>query len=127
MNLLLDTAAFIWLINGAHELTPAAREAIQRSVTVNLSIVSLWEMQIKDQNGKLRLPDPPRQLARIACPLHHILIQLVEPDDIFMLEQLPMLHADPFDRLLVAQAMEHDMVIVTPDRFIRQYPVNTLW
>lgn len=128
MKLLLDTCAFVWLVSASDQLGPQARRRLDaHDADLCLSDVSVWELCLKWQAGKLRLPAPPRlwverqaelwQLERIPLAVEHY----------YRTTELPDLHRDPFDRLLVAQAIERGMTLVTPDDQVRRYPVATLW
>jgi PIN domain nuclease of toxin-antitoxin system len=125
--LLLDTCTFIWLASEPDRLSKAARAALDRAKDIVLSDVSVWEICLKWQAGKIALPAPPRswvgeqvrewRLERLAVELEHL----------YRSVEIPALHRDPFDRLLVAQTIVHDAKIVTPDPAIHQYPVATVW
>lgn len=128
MKLLLDTAVFLWLSYDAPEISEKARDAFQDpSHDVFLSVVSAWEIGVKSQLGKLPLPTPAEvfvpslreQLSVASLPLD-------EPSTLH-LAKLPSLHRDPFDRMLICQAIEHGLTLLTPDHQLRQYPVRTLW
>ena len=128
MRLLLDTCAFLWLAAEPKRLGPRARKAIDaRDAVLVVSDVSIWEVCLKWQAGKLTLPAPPRrwfgeQIARWGVrPLP------LTAEHLFRATELPVLHRDPFDRLLVAQAIEGDLTLVTPDPAIVAYPVAVLW
>ncbi|MCD6290170.1 MAG: type II toxin-antitoxin system VapC family toxin [Anaerolineae bacterium] len=130
MNVLLDTHTFLWWIGDDPRLSPRAREVIADGEnTVFLSAASGWEIAIKARLGKLRLTGT-RDLERFvveqiatnaftALPVHlsHALHAYT----------LPLLHRDPFDRLLVAQSQLEHMPIITNDRWIQRYPVETIW
>ena len=126
MNLLLDTCALLALARG--ELPEDAAAALGAAPEVCVSVVSPWEVAIKNRAGRLRLPEPPvtwfyglierydlRELpldARIACAA----------------AALPSIHRDPFDRVLVALAEAHTLIVVTSDEHIPKYPgVKTVW
>lgn len=125
---LLDTCTFIWLCAEPARLTAKAVELLNDEQTeLALSDVTTLEITLKWGAGKLSLPDPPRawveEQIRIWSPLQ---LQLTR-DDIYRAGELPRHHADPFDRLLVATAINHNAVIVTPDASIHQYPVSYRW
>lgn len=128
MNLLLDTCTFLWIALDAPALSPAAREAVLEPANrVYFSVVSAWELAIKYRLGKLPLPMDPwhyipqlRQRHRIdTLPLHE--------EAALAVARLPSLHRDPFDRMLVCQAVQESLAIVTPDSLVQQYAVRTLW
>jgi PIN domain nuclease of toxin-antitoxin system len=128
VDLLLDTCVIIWLSAEPKKLSKAARKAIDAAdATLCASDASLWEVCMKWQSGKLTLPAPPRKwLAEQAQIWQTERVPLV-PEHFFRTCELPPLHKDPFDRLLVAQAIERGLTIVTPDQSIHAYPVAVLW
>jgi PIN domain nuclease of toxin-antitoxin system len=94
--------------------------------TLMLSVASIWEMQIKNQLGKLQLRVPLPEIIREQRE-NGIEILPIEPAHIFTLDSLPGHHKDPFDRLLIAQAIVEDAVLLTADPLIQQYPIKTEW
>ncbi len=128
MNLLLDTCTFLWLTDHTEELSQPAREALENGGnTLVFSQVSAIEIQIKFTKGKLPLTQPPESFIREATEKHGITFLPLGNDAIWTTGKLPPLHHDLFDRLLIAQAIQEGMVLVTPDRKIHPYPVRTLW
>src|SRR5919112_1266563 len=108
MRLLLDTHIFLWYISGDAKLPVALKEAIQDSENeVYLSVVSIWEAMIKYQLGKLPLPSSPQKYLPEQRQRHQIATLPVEEGAMAYLATLPPLHRDPFDRLLIAQALQH--------------------
>ncbi len=104
MKLLLDTHAFIWMDSDPDRLPVSVREAVaDRENAVLLSVVSIREMQIKHQAGKLTLRQSLREIIRQQQDNNQLEIVSVIPDHVFALEGLPDHHSDPFDRLLIAQ------------------------
>ena len=127
MKLLLDTAIFIWLITNSTRLREEIYGMIQDPGNeVFLSIASLWEAVIKDQLGKLPLPRPAHLYIPEERRLHQIGSLDISEAAIARIAELPNHHKDPFDRIIVCQALEHDMTIVTNDPLIRKYPVRCL-
>lgn len=128
MNLLLDTCTFLWFATADKRLPPSV-VALLRSPDnpAWLSVASFWEISVKHDLGRLPLPDPPAtyvpsrrlRLGFASLPLSE--------EAIVHLAKLPRIHADPFDRMLICQAIENDLVIVTPDPQIQAYPVKTFW
>ena len=127
MKVLLDTCTFLWLAGGS-SISPAASAAVRDPAhDVYLSSASVWEIVTKYRAGKLPLPEPPEQLVPTERALRGI-----EPlpfDEAAALQgmRLPALHRDPFDRMLIAQAIASGLAIVTPDPLITQYPVRVIW
>ena len=128
MRLLLDTCTFLWLTEDAPSLSVVAREAFaDPDHEVFLSAVSAWEIAVKHQLGRLPLPDPPDIFVPWQREHHGInALPLTEPAPM-QLTRLPQHHRDPFDRLLICQAIAESLVLLTPDPEIRRYPVRTLW
>ncbi|MYA19206.1 MAG: type II toxin-antitoxin system VapC family toxin [Chloroflexi bacterium] len=128
MRLLLDTAAFLWLAEDHANLVETAREAIaDPENAVLLSSASAWEIAIKHGLGRLHLRLPPEDYVPRQRRLHRIDSLAVSEEATLQVGKLPDMHRDPFDRLLIAQAIVHGLTIVTPDRLIKDYPVPTLW
>lgn len=128
MKLLLDTCTFLWLITDAEELSDRCREAFRSPGNqAYLSTASAWEIAVKHGLGRLPLASPPEQLVPEARRLHGIESLALEEEASLHVHRLPSLHRDPFDRMLVSQAIVHGLVILTPDPLIRQYPARTLW
>jgi PIN domain nuclease of toxin-antitoxin system len=92
-----------------------------------LSDASVWELCLKWQAGKVELPAPPRRWIGEQVQAWGIERLPIEPEHCYRTTELPQLHRDPFDRLLVAQAIAHGALIVTPDPAITAYPVACLW
>ena len=128
MRVLLDTCAFIWLTTDAPELTAKAKDIFQNPDNrIALSVVSIWEMLVKHGLGKLALPDQPETFIARQCEQHFIDILPLDYRAVLQLARLPNPHRDPFDRMLVCQALEQGLTILTPDHCIAQYPVATIW
>ena len=125
---LLDTCVAIWYFQGSDRISADLVELLRNPRNdLCLSDVSVLEIVIKHRLGKLPLPKPP---SRIILPLarkHWMESLPLTTDAIFALERLPDLHRDPFDRLLIGQALTRRLELVTPDPLIRQYDVATLW
>jgi PIN domain nuclease of toxin-antitoxin system len=127
VRLLLDTCTFLWLAGGG-PLSPAAAAAIRDpSNDVLLSATSVWEIVTKHQLGELPLPEPPDRLVETECRLRGIDRFAFDQESALHGLRLPALHRDPFDRMLIAQAIAHSLTIVTPDPLITQYPIRVLW
>ena len=128
MKLLLDTCTFLWLTKGREELSPKAVEAFTDPRNeVYLSSVSAWEINVKYHLGKLSLPLSPDKFVPKERKRHMITPLDLSEQDTFHLLKLPASHKDPFDRMLVCQAIEHSLTILTADPFVTQYPIRSLW
>lgn len=127
MKLLLDTHIFLWFISGDHQLSDDVRDAIRdTSNDVYLSVASIWESIIKYQLGKLPLPKSPEIYLPEQRKRHQIASLVIDEGSVIQLAILPMLHRDPFDRLLICQAKQHGMTIATADPAIKDYSVSVL-
>ncbi len=128
MHILLDTCAFLWIISDSPKLTKTARNLFQQPENeVFLSSVSFWEISVKYQLGKLKLPESPRHYIPKQRMNHGIETLAISEADISHLLTLPNVHKDPFDRMLVCQAIEGNMTLLIPDPLIQDYPVKTIW
>ncbi|MBA2646353.1 MAG: type II toxin-antitoxin system VapC family toxin [Pyrinomonadaceae bacterium] len=127
MKLILDTHIFLWFISGDNRLPDDMRDSIRDSGNeVYLSVVSLWEIIVKHQLGKLPLPHPPESYIPLQRDRHQISSLTLDESSVSQLAKLPSIHRDPFDRMLICQAVEHRMTIVTVDNIISSYPVTIL-
>ncbi len=128
MKILLDTCTFLWILTDSSELSPAARELfLDTGHEVFLSAASAWEMSVKFTLGRLQFPEPPERFIPAQRVRHGIdSLPLTEAAALYA-HKLPTHHQDPFDRMLICQAVEHEMLILTPDPLIAQYPVRTAW
>ena len=127
MRLLLDTHVFLWYITADPRLPATFRAAIQDPANeVYLSVVSIWEAVIKYQLGKLPLPDQPADYLPRQRDAHRIASLPIDEEVMRHLAKLPPLHRDPFDRLLVAQALQHGLTVATVDSEVAAYPVSFL-
>jgi PIN domain nuclease of toxin-antitoxin system len=125
-DFLLDTHTFIWLTENSPNLPEDLRMAIDTASLVYLSIASLWEIAIKLQLGKLSLQ---RSYETIGSALESsdILILPISFDDTVQVKNLPLHHRDPFDRMLVAQAINHSLTLASADSQLDAYPVQRVW
>jgi PIN domain nuclease of toxin-antitoxin system len=128
VNLLLDTHAFLWFIAGSERLSATARELIEDSANQPfLSAASLWEMAIKLSLGRLQLGRPFDDLIPEQMDLNGIQLLGIELEHVTPVTTLPFHHRDPFDRLLVAQAMVQQMPVVSADPAFDAYSIERLW
>ena len=128
MRILLDTVTFIWMAEGHSKLSAAARSLISdASNEIFLSAASAWEIAVKHDLGRLELRVPPDEYVWQQRQLHRIKSLSIDEAVALQSAKLPKVHRDPFDRILISQAILGGMAIVTPDRLIRMYPVRTMW
>ena len=128
MKLLLDTVTFLDTAFSSRSLSKNARGLLLDPASeLYVSIASYWEIAIKHSLGKLVLPDPPERF----IPLHQSKLGAeilpLDEESVFQLVRLPSIHNDPFDRILICQALVHGMILITPDERISRYPVRTGW
>lgn len=128
MRLLLDTCTFLWIITGDDSLSATGRELFgDPGNEVFLSAVSAWEIAVKHGLGKLPLPRPPFVLVPEERKRHRIEPLPLDETAALASAKLPDLHKDPFDRMLVCQAIMGGLTLMTPDPLVTQYPVPTVW
>ena len=128
MKLLFDTHAFIWWDSAPANLPASVLALCQDPANILLlSVVSAWEMQIKSHLGKLKFASPLGEIFAGQQQANNIEILPITLDHVLNLETLPDHHKDPFDRLLVAQALAEDARLISDDPMIQQYPVKLAW
>ncbi len=128
MNFLLDTHVFLWLAAFPEKLSGRAQQIILNSEnSLLLSIVSLWEMQIKIQLGKLNLNIPLSELWHGQQIKSQLILMPAKEEHVWALSNLPHIHKDPFDRLLIAQSLYEKLPIITADNTIRKYEAKVIW
>ncbi|MEI2691122.1 MAG: type II toxin-antitoxin system VapC family toxin [Anaerolineae bacterium] len=127
MRILLDTHVFLWFISGDFRLPANFQKDIRNpNNEIVLSVVSLWETIIKYQIGKLPLPQPPETYLPHQRHRHMISSMPVDEASVARLATLPLIHRDPFDRLLICQALQHGMTFATVDEALKSYPMQFL-
>jgi PIN domain nuclease of toxin-antitoxin system len=123
MKILLDTHIFIWLIDEDNRLDSLGREEIKNPQNqIFLSVASVWECVIKYQIGKLNFPQSPDIYLPQKRKEYLIKSLPINEESLSHLRQLPLLHKDPFDRLLISQSLQDDLTIMTEDNAILAYP-----
>jgi PIN domain nuclease of toxin-antitoxin system len=128
MKYLLDGVAWLWSIDAVERLNRQAFEIMSSGTEeIYFSAATVLELTIKAQLGKLDLPAPPQECIpafTVRQGLRHLPVTYVHAVKVY---DLPLHHRDPFDRLLIAQAIVEDMTILTADRDFRKYPVEIIW
>jgi PIN domain nuclease of toxin-antitoxin system len=128
VKLLLDTCAFLWIVTGDASLSASAHALFSDPTNdVFLSSVSAWEIALKHSIGKLPLPRPPHELVPDERQRHQIQSLALDETAAVFGTKLPDLHKDPFDRMLICQAITGSLTLLTPDPLIKQYAVATAW
>lgn len=128
MKVLLDTHALLWLIDGDPKLSSTARSVFLDAANgLYWSVVSIWEVAIKISIGKLDLADDWRQTIEREMAVNAIRWLPIEPGHCELVSQLPFVHRDPFDRLLIAQAKYEHMTMLTVDPQFARYGLSVCW
>lgn len=127
MNYLLDTHTLIWFLNGDGNLSLKARKVIESSEGANfVSVASLWEIAIKISINRLELNTPFEQIGE-EINSNNFRIVPITFHDTLIISSLPFHHRDPFDRLLIAQSMNNDFILISKDKFFDLYQIKTIW
>jgi PIN domain nuclease of toxin-antitoxin system len=128
MRILIDTHVFIWWTSDSQKLSPRVYNLLTNPNTeALLSIVSIWEMQIKLSLGKLQLKVSLPELVEDEIRRNRIELLQLDISHIYALSSLPQHHRDPFDRLLIAQSMSEGLEIVSVDENFDAYGVQRFW
>jgi PIN domain nuclease of toxin-antitoxin system len=128
MKLLLDTCTFLWVVGAPERLPEKVRDLFRDPDNdVLLSAASAWEIATKHALGRLPLSEPPATFLPAMREQHRIAALPIDEESVLQTARLPQLHRDPFDRLLVCQAIVHGLALLTPDPLIVQYPVRAIW
>jgi PIN domain nuclease of toxin-antitoxin system len=128
MRVLLDTHTLLWIIADSPRLSPSAREiAVSTAISKLVSIATLWEIAIKVRLGKLDLGMEIDDLVQLIQNRALAVFLPITPAHVIKLRHLEMHHRDPFDRMLVAQALVENMALVSTDASLGDYGVQRLW
>lgn len=128
MKYLLDTVAWLWSVHADERLGDNAREILANGKEeIYLSAASSWELSIKMRLGKLTFPGPPAQVVPAFMAKQGLLAIAVTHLHAVKVYDLPPHHSDPFDRLIIAQAMVEEMTVLTSDRVFEKYPIDVVW
>ncbi len=127
---LLDTHAYLWSLGRSGRLKPAVAVALAEATEICVSVAVLWEACIKAGLGKLDLPQPlqddPAHGFRATLANTRYRLLPIEPEHVALVRNLPRYHRDPFDRILMAQAMHEGLILVTHDDIFDRYGLRTL-
>jgi len=128
VKILLDTHAFLWWIRDDPRLSRRARELVTSGRNeLFLSVTCVWEILTKTQTGKLRLAESAQKFVTEQLTANNIQVLPLTLDHVFRLEQLPLHHRDPFDRILIAQSLEEEFPILSADPLLKNYSATLLW
>lgn len=127
MNYLIDTCAMIWILRGEKLPPLVTQQFLIEENKMYFSHISIWEMAIKDRKHPFNFKLSIDRMIKKECDAR--IVDLLPPqlDDYFTAAALPPHHSDPFDRLLIAQAKNHKLTILTPDKYIKKYNVKQAW
>lgn len=124
--ILLDTHTLLWFLGDDEKLPSGIRELIENDTDVFVSIASFWEIAIKNSIGKLPLYCTVTEMMD-ACFQRGIRLLQIKAEHLELLKDLPKIHGDPFDRLLICQAKTENLLFITKDENIPKYDVRTKW
>ena len=128
MRVLLDTHVFLWMVSSPEKLSEYVKELLESEENeIFLSSVSGWEITIKSQINKLRLPDKPDIYLPQQIEKNFVEVLPISMSHVLNIYNLPNIHKDPFDRLLISQSQLENLPIITNDRKLTQYAVETIW
>lgn len=126
MRYLLDTHALLWFFHNDAKLPESTKDIICSNVEVFVSIATLWEIAIKKSLSKLDIPESVSELEQ-GCIQNDIGILPIKTIYLEQIGILPFIHRDPFDRLIMATAVEEGLTLITCDEKIQKYNINILW
>ena len=126
MNYLLDTNILIYTLCNPSALSDLAKQIISLEPNINVSIASFWEIAIKQTLGKLNIKSSIHHIEQI-CIDRNINILPILSTEIEGIKELPFIHKDPFDRLIISQAIKNNLCLITSDQLIPKYDVKTAW
>ena len=127
MSLLLDTHVFLWFVEEDPRLSSRTAEAIESEPELLLSVASLWQIAIKVRLEKLKLSEDYETLIPQQLNLNNIGTLPISFEHLTLVAKMPLHHRDPFDRLIIAQAMAEDITLVSRDKKFDEYAVKKMW
>jgi PIN domain nuclease of toxin-antitoxin system len=126
MKILIDTQSFIWFIEDDSRLPSFMRSLMENSDTLVVSIASFWEMTIKASLGKLTFSGNITEIIDRALA-NGFNILPIEREHLYVLFSLDFFHRDPFDRIIISQAISENIPVISSDSIFQQYPINCIW
>lgn len=128
MKVLFDTHAYLWAVSEDPRLSPAAQKTFTAADNeILVSVASLWEILVKAETGKLPFPSPASPYIRAQLKRTSTAVLPILLPHVLRLETLPSHHRDPFDRIILSQAIEEELPVVSIDKKFHLYPVEVLW
>jgi len=123
----LDTNIVLWLLSEPQKLTRKVLNIIQNPDSeLSLSVVTFWELQIKSQLGKLSLPYNLEEMQTELIAQFNVTIHPIRVEYVYQLKNLPLIHRDPFDRMIIAQTIYHHYILIGADSIFSSYPVQVI-
>jgi len=126
MDVLIDTQAFIWFFENSPHLPSSVKQYMERSSGLVVSMVSFWEITIKTSLRKLAIDNDISNVIDKALSKGFKILP-IEREHLIVLSSLELIHRDPFDRMIIAQAIAENIPLVSSDAIFKQYPVNSIW
>ncbi len=127
MNYLIDTHVFIWYATGDNRLNKRIISLIEGNNEIYLSMASLWEMAIKVNIGRLKFKEPFKKIVTRQIEINNYHVLNIKPEHTFHLSNLELFHKDPFDRIIISQAIVEDMPIISKDKYFKNYNIEVVW
>ncbi len=128
MKYLLDTHALLWILTDDHRLSNNAKDSyLDKKNIILLSLASIWEMSIKSSLKKLEIKSSMETFVEQHVINNNIQILNILPQHLYPLEKLPFHHRDPFDRLIICQAIYENLTVITSDKNFDSYSVKRIW
>jgi PIN domain nuclease of toxin-antitoxin system len=128
MRYLLDTHAFLWMAAAPDRLSPKVREIVRRKNSrLHLSAASGWEMALLQHLARLELPDAPQRFIPEAIHALSVIPMPIGFSTAIAAASLPLIHRDPFNRIIIAEAEKENMIVLTKDATFPEYGIQTLW
>ncbi len=128
MRILIDSHVYVWAVLDNPRLSAHASRILRSDEhELFFSLASLWELSIKIRCGKLRTLTSSIAFLHDSLAANNISVLTIRYEDLLALEHLDYIHGDPFDRILIAQAIANNLKLLTADAIMRQYPVTTVW
>ena len=126
MKVIIDTHVLLWGLQDEKKLSPRVRVLLP-SADVWISVASIWEILVKVQTGRLVLPGPVGDYLAATLTTNGVSVLPITFDHVRRLEELPLHHRDPFDRILIAQSLNEKLPLVSADQQFEKYPVELIW
>ncbi len=123
---LIDSNVLLFSFDHIEKLTSKVKQILETEENLFVSMASIWEIEIKRNLGKLKIPYGPKELVDYCISQDYLMLD-IKVSHIAELEKLPKIHNDPFDRFIICQAIAEDVPILTSDSIIPKYPVKTVW